>query len=138
MGLFGKWRSPKRQVAVWDPALSMFDIKWLVAKNYSVVEDTFLKKAYEIGADTRAITFRNNGKMIARVPVVDEPRGVGVNLEYGKGMIEINTNPELLGHMIDATMIKNAYALSPSMKSVIIAGVIAFLLGLLFGMGFGG
>ena len=135
MGLFGKWRSPKRQVAIWDPALLLFDIKWLVARNYNVVEDTFLKKAYEIGADIKFITFKHKGKILARVPVVDESRGVGVNLEYGEGMIRINTNPELLGHMIDATMIKNAYALSPSMKSVIIAGVIAFLLGLLFGSG---
>jgi hypothetical protein len=138
MGLFGKWRSPKRQVAIWDPALLMFDIKWLVAKNYNVVEDTFLKKAYEIGPDVRSITFKLKGKIIARVPVVDEPRGVGVNIEYGNKMLEINTNPDLLGHMIDATMIKNAYALSPSMKSVIIAGVIAFLLGLLFGNGMSG
>ena len=137
MGLFSKFRAPKRQVAIWDPALQQFEIKWLAAENYNVVEDRFLKKAYEIGPNIRAVSFKNKNKVIAKVPIVDEYTGIGVNLEYDQGIIAVKTNPSLLGHMIDATMIKNAYALTPSMKSVIIAGLVAFILGLAIGNGMG-
>lgn len=137
MGLFGKFKAPKRHVAVWDPALQQFELKWMVAENYNVVEDRFLKKAYEIGPGVRAVTFKNKNKVIARVPIVDESTGTGVNLEYDEGILNVRTNPDLLGHMIDATMIKNAYGLTPSMKTVIIFSLVAFIMGLLFGNGMG-
>lgn len=133
MGLLSKLRSPKRHVAIWDPALSQFELKWLSAPNYNVVEDKFLKKAYEIGPNIRSVTFKIKNKVIGIVPIVDESRGVGVNLEPDESLIKIKTTPELLGHMIDAVMIKNAYALTPSMKSIIIAALAALLFGILIG-----
>ena len=137
MGLFSRLKAPKRSVAIWDPALQQFEIKTLVAENYNVVEDRFLHKAYEIGPNVRAVAFKFKNKVIARVPIVDEPTGTGVNLDYDEGLLKVKTNPELLGHMIDATMIKNAYALTPSMKTVIIFSLIAFIMGMLIGNGMG-
>lgn len=133
MGIFGKWLRPKRDFMIWSQKLQRFELMKLTWRP-GLAEDTFQKKAWELPSDLKTYWIKLGRKLIP-VNILDEEKGIGLNIEPNPEILELRTNTELSGQLIDAVMITTAYQLTPSNKKVIIAGVICFLMGLLFGRG---
>jgi len=133
MGLFAKWFRPKRNFLIWSPKIKQFELQKLSWRP-GLAEDTFNKRAWELAPDLVTYSLKFGRKVINFI-ILDEERGVGLNVEPDEGLLKLKTNTELSGQLIDAVMITTAYQLSPSNKKVIIAAIVGLMLGLLFGMG---
>lgn len=133
MGFLSKWTRPKRDFLIWSPKRQLFELQKLSWRP-GLAEDTFNKRAWELAHDLKTYVLKV-GKKEYRVNVLDEERGIGLNIEPNQHILELRTNSELNGQLIDAVMITTAYQLNPSLKKVIIGFVVGLLLGLLFGAG---
>ena len=133
MSIFGKWTRPKRDYLIWSPKRALFELQRLTWRP-GLAEDSFNKRAWELASDLKTYVLKI-GRKEYRVNVLDEERGVGLNIDQDQNILNLKTNSELNGQLIDAVMITTAYQLNPSMKKVIIGFIVGLLLGLLFGAG---
>jgi hypothetical protein len=136
MGFFSKWTRQKRDYLIWSPKRNILELQKLVWRP-GLAEDTFNKRAWELAHDLKTYVLKI-GRKEYRVNLLDEERGIGLNIEPDEKILTLKTNSDLNGQLIDAVMITTAYQLNPSLKKVIIGFVVGLLLGLLFGAGMGG
>jgi hypothetical protein len=133
MGFLSKWTRPKRDYLVWSPKRDSFELQRLSWRP-GLAEDSFNKRAWELAPDLKTYRLKV-GKKEYMTNLLDEERGVGLNIEADPAILKLKTNSELNGQLIDAVMITTAYQLNPSLKKVIIGFIVGLLLGLLFGAG---
>jgi hypothetical protein len=133
MTVLSKWTAPKRWFLLWNQKTKMME---LVRLNYKpgLAEDKFQKKAWEIQQDIEPIGFKIKNK-IHRCILLDADRAVGVNIEPDGDLLKIRANPDLVGQMVDAVMVTQAYQITPSRKMIIIGFIAGLFFGVLFGMG---
>ena len=135
MGIFSKWTQPKRWFLLWSHKTKTLELKKLSYRP-GLAEDKFLKRAWEIQADIEPLTFKQESK-VKKAILLDEDRGVGVNIVPDGDLLKIRANPDLVGQMVDATMITAAFQITPSRKTIFIGAIAGLLFGIIIGMSMG-
>jgi hypothetical protein len=94
------------------------------------LNDSLVCKSYEIV--TPPIFFKK-GRKKQLVYLVDEEKGVTVEITKNNGLLELNTNPTLIGKASDSRILTQAFSIKPETRVIWVAMFIGTIIGFFLG-----
>ena len=130
MGIFR--RGEKVDVIVFDKGIKEITIGKAI-RDGNVIIDGLLGRQYPVV--TKPVILRN-GKKKKMVYLLDAEKGCTVELERDNGLLNLKTNPDLLGKVLDSRLIQQAFAIKPETRQIIAALVVGMGIGWFIGLFF--
>ena len=100
-------------------------------KDGNVIIDPFLGKQYPVV--TKPVEFRRGGKT-EKMYILDAEKGCTVELSRGKELLELKTNPDLIGKVVDSRLIQQAFSIKPETRIILVALIIGLGIGWFIGL----
>ena len=100
-------------------------------KDGNVIIDPFLGRQYPIVS--KPVDFRK-GRRSKKVYILDAEKGCTVELERNKELLNLKTNPDLIGKVIDSRLIQQAFSIKPEMRVILVALIIGLGIGWFIGL----
>jgi|Deesub1362A_J573_1020465.scaffolds.fasta_scaffold03877_5 hypothetical protein len=121
----GLRRGEKKKVIVVRDGGFEWDIRKLV-RDGCIYRDTLTGKTYPLNG--RMIKFKGE-----YMPILDEETGVTLEPKIDKSVLNLKTNPDLLGRVIDPVILQNAFRIKPELRTIIIALIFGLIIGIILG-----
>jgi len=125
-------RGDKVDVIVFDNGLKELSIGKAV-RDGNVIIDGMIGRQYPIV--TPPLILRN-GKKKKLVYLLDAERGCTVELERDDELLNLKTNPDLVGKVLDSRLIQQAFAIKPETRQIIAALIVGMGIGWFIGLFF--
>jgi hypothetical protein len=127
---FRRWRHPK----IWVTLLKFPSIEVVYLPYVKTENEAYVFEWDKPGRNLIILPWAQNwlwryNKKTVSTPIIDYEARKSVNIDYDPEMYNIRSNPDLSGQLVDATPVKEAYQISPSIRKKIIVGAICVLIG---------
>jgi len=128
MGLFR--RGETVDVLVVDKGCTEI-IETKARKDGNMIIDPFLGRQYPVV--TKPVEFKK-GRKSKKVYILDVEKGCTVELSRNQKLLELKTNPDLIGRVIDSRLIQQAFSIKPETRTILVALIIGLGIGWFIGL----
>jgi len=123
-------RGEKINVIVFDNGLKELSIGKAV-RDGNVIIDGMIGRQYPIVTPPMIL---RDGKKKKLVYLLDAERGCTVELERNDELLNLKTNPDLIGKVLDSRLIQQAFSIKPEVRQIVAALVVGLGIGWFIGL----
>ncbi len=101
-----------------------------LSRKGNVLEETLNDRKYVV-ADP-PVDLKEGIKKRSPIYLVDKEKGSTVSISKSQELIELKTDPDLISSVLQGTLLEQAFSLKPETKTIIVALIVGFVVGLMF------